>query len=79
MEGGTRTRGKSTGRARVLWKTKARWSAVRGGDKTAKNQNQENKKNKNKNLQRVRISLKESLVRTYLGGCKWLRESVIGG
>lgn len=55
---------------------------MRGGDKTAKNQNQENKKNKNnknKNLQRVRISLKESLVRTYLGGCKWLRESVIGG
>lgn len=49
------------------------------GDKTGRNQNQENKKNKNKNLQRVRISLKESLVRTYLGGCKWLRESVIGG
>lgn len=37
------------------------------------------KKIKNKDLQRVRISLKESLVRTYLGGCKWLRESVIGG
>lgn len=52
---------------------------MRGGDKTVRNQNQENKKNKNKNLQRVRISLKESLVRIYLGGCKWLRESVIGG
>ena len=44
-----------------------------------KNQNQENKKNKNKNLQRVRISLKRSLVRTYLGDCKWLMERGIGG
>ena len=46
-------RGKSTGRARVLWKTTARWSAIRGGDKTGRNQNQENKKNKKKTFREL--------------------------